>query len=723
MANYGYFESATFNGGCYFQIRWEQIKYGTNYSILVFDLYLTVPKKIKLYDIYGRLSLECLPKAIKEGTSLPDFIDVDRDLLVVFGYDTLTEAPYTFPEAGTYLLGSFTSYASLTGEFSTPSKAYTFYHNPNIYGTVNGALTGEPYSSIEYNVYESSEASYISYRTSPVSSNKQRVEIFSNEFPYDIEVIGPINNLSSVRTAGNEDGVIYIGTPINPTKITCRNSYIGDYVDIFITPYAQNLKHTISYSFGELSGYIAEKTANTTVNWQIPTSFLNEIPNNNSYGECSLTCYSYDDLDALISISSTKFYAFMDVNGEGPIFNPEVYDTNSTTLALTGNKDILVRYYSTAECKSNAIAKNNATIVSQKITCGPKEISNSTGNGVITNVESGVFSFTATDNRGAIGMAQITKTLIPYTMVSSNIFNVKMDAHGDLSFRIEGNFFNESFGAVNNKLVLKYKLNTDEDYTIVEPTIENHNYFVDVVVYGLNYSQTYTIEAIATDKLSSDGGGEYYKIVGKPIFDWSKNDFNFNVPVMAQRGVEIAPDQAIYGYDEGDLHEALVPLDSTGDTVLGRGGYLRNLGNTKIYGTNVDIMAHEDITINGKSLLNQKVLWQGGMLMSQNHTANLNEAISQQKNGIVLVFSLYRDGAAEDVSINSFFISKKEVELLDGAPHFFFLGINAGFSSLAGKYIYIHDDKLVGHEGNDDVGSSVISFNNSSYVLRYVIGV
>ena len=722
MANYGYFESATFNGGCYFQIRWEQIKYGTNYSILVFDLYLTVPKKIKLYDIYGHLYLKALPETIKEGSSLPEFIDIERNLTVEFGGNVSDEAPYIFPEAGTYLLGNFTSYASTGIRPDSIGEAYKYYHNLNIDNTVNSSLTGEPYTDIEYYVDDSS--SYISYRTEPnlLLTDSKKIEILSNEYPYDLTVIG-LNNLSSTRTAGNEDGVIYAGTPINPTKITCRNGYIGDYVDIFITPYAQNLKHTISYHFGSLFGNIAEKTADTNINWQIPTSFLNEIPNNNSYGECSLSCYSYDEFDALISVSSTTFYAFMDVNGEGPVFNPEVYDINSTTLALTGNKDILVRYYSTAECKSNAIAKNNATIVSQKITCGPKEISNSTGNGVITNVESGVFSFTATDNRGAIGMAQITKTLIPYTKVSSNIFNVKMDSHGDLSFRIEGNFFNESFGAVNNKLVLKYKLDTDENYTVIEPTISGHNYVADVVVYGLNYSQTYTIEAIATDKLSSDGAGEYYKIVGKPIFDWSKNDFNFNVPIMAQRGVEIAPDQAIYGYDEGNLHEALVPLDSTGDTVLGRGGYLRNLGDTKIYGTNVDIMAHEDITINGKSLLNQKVLWQGGMLMNQNHTANLNEAISQQKNGIVLVFSLYRNGAAEDVSINSFFISKKEVELLDGAPHFFFLGINAGFSSLAGKYIYIYDNKLVGHEGNDDVGSSVISFNNSSYVLRYVIGV
>ena len=329
------------------------------------------------------------------------------------------------------------------------------------------------------------------------------------------------------------------------------------------------------------------------------------------------------------------------------------------------------------------------------------------------------------DNRGASSSATINKILIPYTKISCNVFDLNLDSSGTLTFIVQGNYFNDNFGAASNSLTVKYKIGNGSYQTVASSNISltGHNYEARVTVTGLNYRDTYEIVATATDKLTTAGEDNTYSITGHSIFDWGANDFNFNVPVSMQDNLTLAADAAILGYTDGEPHEALVPLDSTGDTVLGRGAYLKNNGSTKIMGTNVDILAHEDITINGKSLLNQKVLWQGGLMMSASHTANLNENISNQKNGIVLVFSLYRNSAAEDVSINSFFISKKEVELLNGAPHFFFLGINAGFSSLAGKYIYIHDNKLVGHEGNDDVGSSVISFNNSSYVLRYVIGV
>jgi hypothetical protein len=85
---------------------------------------------------------------------------------------------------------------------------------------------------------------------------------------------------------------------------------------------------------------------------------------------------------------------------------------------------------------------------------------------------------------------------------------------------------------------------------------------------------------------------------------------------------------------------------------------------------------------------------------------------------------LYRDGAAADVSFNTFYISKKEVELLPGSPHTFIMGINAGFSTIGAKYLTINDTSIVGNATNTSSGTnSGITFNNSSFVLRYVIGV
>ena len=110
--------------------------------------------------------------------------------------------------------------------------------------------------------------------------------------------------------------------------------------------------------------------------------------------------------------------------------------------------------------------------------------------------------------------------------------------------------------------------------------------------------------------------------------------------------------------------------------------------------------------------------------MDANQVATLSEPISQQINGIVLVFSSYKDGYAENVSLHSFFVSKKEVELMPNAPHTFFLMINSSFSVVGAKYLYIADNAITGDATNAQDGSNNgFTYKNRSFVLRYVIGV
>ena len=110
--------------------------------------------------------------------------------------------------------------------------------------------------------------------------------------------------------------------------------------------------------------------------------------------------------------------------------------------------------------------------------------------------------------------------------------------------------------------------------------------------------------------------------------------------------------------------------------------------------------------------------------MSNTDTITLSEPISAQPNGIVLVFSLYRNGAAENISINSFFVSKKEVELLPDAPHSFFMLIDSGFSIIGAKKLFINNTTITGNYTNITSGTNNnLTYNNFSFVLRYVIGV
>lgn len=124
---------------------------------------------------------------------------------------------------------------------------------------------------------------------------------------------------------------------------------------------------------------------------------------------------------------------------------------------------------------------------------------------------------------------------------------------------------------------------------------------------------------------------------------------------------------------------------------------------------------------NGKG----KVLWSGGYYMTAAHVITLSEKVSQQPSGIVLVFSRYSGGTAQNYHFNHFFISKEWVKLHGGTGCSFIMTTDGLFGMMASKYLYIHDDKIGGNDVNNQsgTGASGITYNNAGFVLRYVIGV
>lgn len=88
-----------------------------------------------------------------------------------------------------------------------------------------------------------------------------------------------------------------------------------------------------------------------------------------------------------------------------------------------------------------------------------------------------------------------------------------------------------------------------------------------------------------------------------------------------------------------------------------------------------------------------KVLWSGGYYMTDAHTANFSERISEQKTCIVLVWSDYANGAVNDAGFNFTFIPKCFVEYFEGTGVACFMQSWHG-GPVANKYIYVFDDKI-----------------------------
>ena len=142
--------------------------------------------------------------------------------------------------------------------------------------------------------------------------------------------------------------------------------------------------------------------------------------------------------------------------------------------------------------------------------------------------------------------------------------------------------------------------------------------------------------------------------------------------------------------------------------------------------TSDSVVYNDEILPNtlNKILTEQKVLWQGGWFMTQDHTVNLSEPVSEQKNGIVLVFSDYSSSKVNDWYWQTYFIPKKFVEEKPGAGHSILLVGGSNFDKIGSKYLYINDDRIVGHANNNKTGTaSGLNYANNGFVLRYVIGV
>lgn len=229
-----------------------------------------------------------------------------------------------------------------------------------------------------------------------------------------------------------------------------------------------------------------------------------------------------------------------------PTISPTITDSNSATVALTGNNSKFVRYCSDAQITIGAAALKGATLKSTKVTNSGKSL---TENGTISGVTSGSFVFTATDSRGNKTSLEVTKTLIDYVKLTCNISNNKPDTSGNLAFKVTGNYFNGSFGAVSNTLTVHYRYKVSGgsygSWTTMTATKSGNAYTATANLTGLDYQTVYVFQAYAVDKLTTTATAEK-NVKAQPVFDWGENDFKFNVPVYDRFGTEINNGLAAY---------------------------------------------------------------------------------------------------------------------------------------------------------------------------------
>lgn len=120
-----------------------------------------------------------------------------------------------------------------------------------------------------------------------------------------------------------------------------------------------------------------------------------------------------------------------------------------------------------------------------------------------------------------------------------------------------------------------------------------------------------------------------------------------------------------------------------------------------------------------------KILWSGSNQMGSGSMVSLYPYVEHCPNGIVLVFSRYASGAAQDYLFSSHFVPRALI-MGGGLVEYacVFNMATTKFDYISSKYLYISSSYIAGHADNVWSGTTNgITFNNGQFALRYVIGV
>lgn len=246
-----------------------------------------------------------------------------------------------------------------------------------------------------------------------------------------------------------------------------------------------------------------------------------------------------DGVTTIVGVTETE-RTFTVVGCNPQLTITEVKDIHPDTLALTGNENTFIKYHSMAEYRMEAVASKQATIVNKSVQCGDKVVYNMDA-GVIQDVESASFLFTAEDSRNLVVATAVQKNFVDYVKPTC-YQHIEIDLSGEtgaeIKLNINGAYFNNTFGAVDNELKIELR-HTQNDGSMGEwvtltdgliPVFNKNTYKLDLTISGLSYSQSYVFQSRVTDKLNVVQSSQYTVRV-LPVFDWGEDDFNFNVPV------------------------------------------------------------------------------------------------------------------------------------------------------------------------------------------------
>lgn len=540
------------------------------------------------------------------------------------------------------------------------------------------------------------------------------------------------------------------------STLSVGNGTLGTAQTITVTEQASSFTHTITAKCGTASTTVCTKSTSNSVSFTPPLSWASQNTTGTSVS-VTYTITTYNGNDSVGSNSYTKTCTIP------ASVKPSVGSiTISDTTGCYGTYGAYVKGVSKLKVTVTPTQSYGSAISSYKTTAnGSTYTSASFTTGVLKSAGELSVSATVTDKRGRTSSAKTEKvTVLDYSSPNISKFTVgRCDANGNPYDQGEHAkvTFAYSIASLNGgnsvkKCELKYKKSSETNYTVPTDFDPNDGEYI----FPASTDSSYDVVITINDNLSSNSRTTSVS-TAYVIMHWSASGRGVGIGKISELDdlLDVGFQTRFFGgllypvlEPNTDLNDVKIPNSYIGENVstyeylncpITTGTFTLEV---KSSGPNGQVW--QCFTLCDKNISNTyerfyygnawgdwvrtsdfggRLLWDDVYYMSNSQTATLAESVSKQRLGIVLVFSLYdkENKEGKNQEMFEFFIPKYTIKQHEGNGRNFNL---CGMFGNGVKYLYLYNDKIVGHEKNSEsITVGGITYDNSRYVLRHVIGV
>lgn len=402
------------------------------------------------------------------------------------------------------------SYVEVGVDFYRTNTGYTTYGTGTVYCRINGTLYSESVS-LDQKITNSGVLLFAKglniphnddgTKTLSVTAWIDHSQVTSSEQGFSVE-------LATIARASQPSCITW---PDHTQDV----GEFGDTISIYMNRKADSFTHTVRYVYGNLTGTIATNVTTSTT-WEIPLSFMNQIPNATS-GSGTIYVDTYSG-SQLIGIKSCVFTASVP-DSIKPSCSIQVLDTTD----IKDTYGSLVQGLSTLYIKTTAVQAYSSPIIryDTKVTLSDSEGTTQTdytSNGELNDIPlptSGTvtISSTVTDERGRKSTAAtVSFPVLAYVKPAVSALAVhRCDADG-VEYD-QGEYVNVTFSAAITPLndingaayKICYKKSSDTSYTEIvladlagNYTITDYSY-----IFAADSDYSYDVEIAATDDINT----------------------------------------------------------------------------------------------------------------------------------------------------------------------------------------------------------------------------